>query len=174
MKRRRLLQATPAWALCYAALPFKVLASEPSRRNEHQNPFMARTVEEAVETLYGNMDIQYAPDLVQIGARFIEEGHAQRVRMSVNARLPGAESIAVLASGNPYPLVAVWTFSSHAIPYVSTVIKMQSSSDNHIIALVKNSAGLFQTKHELRLPSGAGCVGIGYDFDKGPIPPGNY
>ncbi|MSP86828.1 MAG: thiosulfate oxidation carrier protein SoxY [Methylotenera sp.] len=98
-----------------------------------------------VEIVSQEIDI-IAPDLAENGAI---------VQVEVTSRIANTESMAILVENNPTPLIAHFTFTHGAEPYIVTRIKMAETSD--IKVLVKVGDQYFSnTKNVTVLENGCG------------------
>jgi sulfur-oxidizing protein SoxY len=88
-----------------------------------------------------------APDIAENGAV---------VPVTIESRLPGTQSIALLIEKNPQPLAASFDIPAGTEPSVSTRVKMGESSYVH--ALVKTGSGFHTAKKEIKITLG-GCGG---------------
>ena len=70
--------------------------------------------------------------------------------------ISGVESISILASKNPMPLVCEYTFGAGAVGFVSTRIKMGQTMN--VIAVVKAGGKLLKAEQEVKVTIG-GCGG---------------
>ena len=88
-----------------------------------------------------------APDIAENGAV---------VPITASSNIPGTTSIAIFVEKNPSPMVADYTFSNGAQPYISTRIKMAKTSNVWIT--VKAGGKNYSTKREVKVTIG-GCGG---------------
>jgi sulfur-oxidizing protein SoxY len=88
-----------------------------------------------------------APDIAENGAV---------VPITVETTLEGVESIAIIASENPSPLVANFNLGKGALGFVSTRIKMGKTGD--VIGVVKAGDKLYSAKKGVKVTIG-GCGG---------------
>lgn len=86
-----------------------------------------------------------APDIAENGAV---------VPIAVTSKIPGTESISIVAEKNPFPLAASFAMTNGAESYVSTRIKMGQTSD--VWAVVKADGKYFVTRKEIKITVG-GC-----------------
>jgi sulfur-oxidizing protein SoxY len=93
-------------------------------------------------------DIQIkAPDIAENGAV---------VPISATSNIPGTTSMAIFVDKNPAPMVADFTFSNGAEPYISTRIKMAKTSLVRIA--VKAGGKNYISSREVKVTIG-GCGG---------------
>lgn len=88
-----------------------------------------------------------APDIAENGAV---------VPVEITSSIAGTESIAILGEKNTLPLIAVFNLSNGAQGYVSTRIKMGSTSN--VIAVVKAGGKVYKAHKEVKVTIG-GCGG---------------
>jgi sulfur-oxidizing protein SoxY len=88
-----------------------------------------------------------APDIAENGAV---------VPVEITSNLPGIESITLIGEKNTLPLIAVFNLSNGAQGYVSTRIKMGSTSN--VIAVIKGGGKVYKAHKEVKVTIG-GCGG---------------
>jgi sulfur-oxidizing protein SoxY len=88
-----------------------------------------------------------APEIAENGAI---------VPVEVESKIPGTQSIYILADKNPQPLAASFDFSEAMEPFVALRIKMSESS--YVRVVVKAAGGFFETAKEVKVTIG-GCGG---------------
>ncbi|MEW8186961.1 MAG: thiosulfate oxidation carrier protein SoxY, partial [Candidatus Thiodiazotropha endolucinida] len=88
-----------------------------------------------------------APDIAENGAV---------VPITVETGMEGVESISIIASNNPVPLVANFVMGTGATGFVSTRIKMGKTGD--VLGVVKAGGKLHSAKKEVKVTIG-GCGG---------------
>jgi sulfur-oxidizing protein SoxY len=86
-----------------------------------------------------------APDIAENGAV---------VPVEVLSRIPGTESIAIIADKNPFPLVAIIELTNGGEPYTYVRIKMGETSN--VRALVKAGGRYYTAVKEVKVTIG-GC-----------------
>jgi sulfur-oxidizing protein SoxY len=86
-----------------------------------------------------------APDIAENGAV---------VPVAVTSRIPGTESISIIAEKNPFPLAASFDVANGGEPYVSTRIKMGETSN--VRAVVKAGGRFYTAIKEVKVTIG-GC-----------------
>lgn len=128
--------------------PSQVLAAEWNK-----SAFEAKSVADALKSMgasapVDSKDIQIkAPDIAENGAV---------VPIEVTSKIAGTTSIAILAEKNATPMVADFTLSNGAEGYVSTRIKMGTTS--LIRAIVKAGGKTYTAAKEVKVTIG-GCGG---------------
>ena len=153
-KRRVFLRGTLAGSAVAVAVgaglvtPREVLAAWP------QAAFQAKNVDDALTSLMGTTQTQ-ASNSITIKAPDIAENGAV-VPITVTADMPGVESITLLAEKNASPLVAGFKMTPKTEGFVSTRIKMGSTSD--VIAVVKAGGKTYSARKEIKVTIG-GCGG---------------
>lgn len=149
--RRTLLQRCAALAgACAAGLLHsgRVLAAA-----WNQGAFEAKTVPDALQRIGAGAAVDSAdviikaPDIAENGAL---------IAIEVTSRVPGTESIALLAEKNPFPLVAHVDLANGAEAYLSTRIKMGQSSV--VKAVAKAGGKTYVASREIKVTLG-GCGG---------------
>ena len=88
-----------------------------------------------------------APDIAENGAV---------VPVEITSGIAGTDSIAIIGEKNTLPLIAVFNLSNGAQGYISTRIKMGSTSN--VIALVKAGGKAYKAHKEVKVTIG-GCGG---------------
>lgn len=81
-----------------------------------------------------------------------EDGGA--VRVEVEARLDGVESISLLVEKNPVPLTSQFVMHGQSRPYVATNLKVRETSD--VVALVQAGGRWYSRRETVRVTAG-GC-----------------
>ena len=151
MQRRDFLKhtATGGSVLLGASLfPQALMAEWPKAA------FEAKTIDEALTALLGSAETTDSGD-INIKAPDIAENGAV-VPIQVTASLADLESIAIIVEKNPVPLIASFKFSEGGVGYVSTRIKMGTTSD--VVAVVKAGGKLHTARKEVKVTIG-GCGG---------------
>jgi sulfur-oxidizing protein SoxY len=88
-----------------------------------------------------------APDIAENGAV---------VPVEITSNIAGTDSIAIIGEKNALPLIAVFNLSNGAQGYVSTRIKMGSTSN--VVAVVKAGGKVYKAHKEVKVTIG-GCGG---------------
>lgn len=150
MKRRTLLKTSLATSVVLAAgsvIPGRVLAAYPKAAFENKDAAAA------IAGVHGMSDYAESGD-IKIKAPEIAENGAV-VPVQVTSSIANTESISIVVSGNPTPMIA--SFNLHgAEGFVSTRIKMGKTSD--VLAVVKAGGSLHAAKQEVKVTIG-GCGG---------------
>jgi sulfur-oxidizing protein SoxY len=154
MKRRIFLKGTLATSAIGAAVsaglitPRMVLAAWPKAA------FDATSVDAALSGLFGSSTMT-SSDKIKIKAPDIAENGAV-VPVAVEADLPNAESISIVAEQNATPLIASFVLGKGTEPFVSTRLKMAKTGN--VIAVVKADGKLYSASKEVKVTIG-GCGG---------------
>lgn len=111
-------------------------------------------VDDAIAAFTGGASVSDATTLTLTAPEIAENGNTVPIEVSA----PGAESIMVLAAGNPTPAVATFTFGPLAASqFASTRIRLAGTQD--VIAIAKMPDGTFQrVSQEVKVTIG-GCGG---------------
>ena len=128
--------------------PTRVLASWP------KGAFNAKTIDEALKSLYGNSSAAESGD-IEIKAPQIAENGAV-VPITVKTSMSGVESISIIVEKNGRPMGAEFKLSPRTRPMVSTRLKVAKSSK--VIAVVKQGGKLYIASREVKVTIG-GCGG---------------
>lgn len=94
-------------------------------------------------------------DQIQLKAPEIAENGAI-VPVEITSRIPGTQTIYIIADKNPQPLVAIFDITAGLEPFISTRIKMGESSK--IRVLVKARGRFYVATQEVKVTIG-GCGG---------------
>jgi len=87
-----------------------------------------------------------------IASELAEDGNM--VPIEIVSKLPGTESMYILADGNPIIIVASYDIYPGTIPHIKTRIRMAKTSSIH--ALVKANGEFYKTSMEIKVTLG-GC-----------------
>lgn len=119
----------------------------------NKSAFEAKNMEDAMKDLGANSPVDSksisikAPDIAENGAV---------VPVEVTSTLPGTTNIAIFAEKNGTPLIGSYTFSNGASGYVSTRIKMGTTS--LVRAVVTAGGKTYTAAKEVKVTIG-GCGG---------------
>ena len=156
MKRRSFLKGTLATGAAAVAVnaglltPSTVLAADWNSK-----AFSAKTVDDAISAVYGSAGATASGDVKLKAPAIAENGAVTPVEVDASG-IAGVESISILASKNPMPMVCEYTFSDAAVGFVSTRIKMGETQN--VIAVVKAGGKLMKAEQEVKVTIG-GCGG---------------
>ena len=154
MKRRIFLKRSLAAGTVGVAAATGLLAPQQVLAAWNKAAFEAKDLPGALNALLGSSDMSESAD-IKVKAPDIAENGAV-VPITVDAGMEGVESIAVVASNNPVPLVANFVMGPGATGFVSTRIKMGKTGD--VIGVVKAGGKLYSAKKEVKVTIG-GCGG---------------
>ena len=152
--RRRFLctfAVSGAYVATFAAgwlRPVQLLAAEWNKA-----AFDAKALADALKNIGATSVID--SDQIQLKAPEIAENGAI-VPVEITSRIPGTQTIYIIADKNPQPLVAIFDIASGMEPFISTRIKMGESSKVRI--LVKAGGKFYVTTQEVKVTIG-GCGG---------------
>jgi sulfur-oxidizing protein SoxY len=119
-----------------------------------RDAFAQKSAAAAIKALYGGKTPQ-ASDEVNLDAPEIAENGAV-VPVSVSTTLPDVTSIAIVVSGNPFPLAARYVIAPGTSAMVANRLKMAKTSK--VLALVESGGKVFLASKEVKVTVG-GCGG---------------
>jgi sulfur-oxidizing protein SoxY len=154
MKRRIFLKRSLAAGSVGVAAATGLLAPQQVLAAWNKAAFESKELSGALNALLGSSDMSESSD-INVKAPDIAENGAV-VPITVDAGMEGVESIAIIASNNPVPLVANFVMGPGATGFVSTRIKMGKTGD--VIGVVKAGGKLYSAKKEVKVTIG-GCGG---------------
>ena len=152
--RRTFLQRLGLGSACVAAFaagwlhPLRLLAAEWNKA-----AFDAKALADALRSIGATSAAD--SDQIQLKAPEIAENGAI-VPVEIASRIPGTQTIYIIADKNPQPLVAIFDIASGMEPFISTRIKMGESSKVRV--LVKAGSKFYVTTQEVKVTIG-GCGG---------------
>lgn len=152
--RRKLLRTLllgSAYAATFATgllRPIQLLAAEWNKV-----AFDAKVLAEALKNIGGTSAIE--SDLILLKAPEIAENGAI-VPVEITSKIPGTQSVYIVADKNPQPLVAIFDIGAGLEPFISTRIKMGESSKVRV--LVKAAGKFYVATQEVKVTIG-GCGG---------------
>lgn len=155
MKRRSFLKGTLATGVAAVAVNAGLLTPSTVLADWNANAFGAKTIDDALTAAYGSASATESADIKLKAPAIAENGAVTPITVEAQG-LAGVESISIIASKNPMPLVCEYTFAAAAVGYVSTRIKMGETQD--VIAIVKAGGKLYKAKQEVKVTIG-GCGG---------------
>jgi len=152
-RRRRFLAR--ASAVAGLAVAGRLIAPLPAHAAERNTAgFQAKSVPEAIKSL-GAASAAESKDILIKAPDIAENGAV--VPIEVTSRIPGTQSIAIIADRNPIPLVASFDFANGAEPFAST--RMKVGQTTNVRALVRAADGkYFVAVREVKVTIG-GCGG---------------
>ncbi|MCG8426761.1 MAG: thiosulfate oxidation carrier protein SoxY [Chromatiales bacterium] len=154
MKRRIFLKGSMAASALGVAVGAGLLAPKSVLAAWNKEAFTAKDTPTAMNSLFGADQAEESGD-IKIKAPDIAENGAV-VPITVSTGMAGVESIAIIASNNPVPLVANFGMGEGSSGFVSTRIKMGKSGD--VVAVVKAGGKLYTAKKGVKVTIG-GCGG---------------
>ena len=128
--------------------PVKLLAAQWNKA-----AFDAKALADALK--YVGATTAVDSDQIQLKAPEIAENGAI-VPVEIVSRIPGTQSIYIIADKNPQPLVAIFDITGDMEPFISTRIKMGESSKVRV--LVKAAGKFYVRTQEVKVTIG-GCGG---------------
>ena len=155
MQRRTFLKGTLAGSAVSVAVgaglltPQAVLAAAWPK-----SAFEAKTVQDAMSTLFGSADSSPSNDITIKAPDIAENGAV--VPVSVTTGIANISDISIIAEKNGTPLAANFEFSKSTQGFVSTRIKMGKTSN--VIAVVKAGGKAYSARKEVKVTIG-GCGG---------------
>ena len=117
------------------------------------NAFTSKDIAEALKNT-GYEGAAESSDIVLKAPDIAENGAV--VPITATSNIPGTTSIAIFVEKNPTPLIADFSFSNGAEPYISTRIKMAKTSIVRVS--VKAGGKNYTTSREVKVTIG-GCGG---------------
>jgi sulfur-oxidizing protein SoxY len=153
-KRRLFLKGSVAASAVGVAVGAGLLTPQAVLAAWPEAAFTAKTVDEAQKALLGSDAATESAD-INVKAPDIAENGAV-VPITVDTSIEGVESIAIIASENPVPLVANFVMGEGAMGYCGTRIKMGKTGD--VVALVKAGDAVYSAKKNVKVTIG-GCGG---------------
>jgi sulfur-oxidizing protein SoxY len=154
MKRRIFLKRSLAAGAVGVAAGAGLLTPQGVLAAWNKAAFEAKELPNALNELLGMSDHEASAD-INVKAPDIAENGAV-VPVTISTTIAGAESIALIASNNPVPLVANFKLGQGASGFASTRIKMGKTGD--VVAVVKAGGKLYSAKKEVKVTIG-GCGG---------------
>ena len=154
VNRRLFLKSSLAAGSLGAALGTGLLAPQSVLAAWPKDAFAAKKVPEALKALTGSDTTTPSGD-IKIKAPDIAENGAV-VPITVSTDMDGIDSIAIVASANPVPLVANFNLGEGALGFVSTRIKMGKTGD--VVGVVKAGGKLYSARKPVKVTIG-GCGG---------------
>lgn len=152
-ERRIFLKKSLTTGLIGNAVVIGLLNSRVALSLWDEKPFESRTVTDGMKNGLGSSDATISSD-IQIDAPDIAADGAT-VRVAVEARLAGIESMALLAEKNPRPLCYIFRPGPGTKPKMTIRIKMGESGD--VIAIAKADGKLYMARRSVTVTTG-GCA----------------
>jgi sulfur-oxidizing protein SoxY len=155
MKRRSFLKATLATGAASVAVSAGLLTPSTVLASWNKAAFEAKSVDDALKGIFGSSNAATSGDVKLTAPAIAENGAVTPVSVDASG-MSGVESIAIIASANPTPLVCEYKFSGSAKGFVSTRIRMGSTQ--MVVGVVKAGGKLYKAEQEVRVTIG-GCGG---------------
>jgi len=155
MKRRSFLKNSLAAGTAVVAANAGLLTPNTVLATWNKSAFDAKSTDGALSAIYGASGTTESGDIKLKAPAIAENGAVTPVTVDATA-IMGVESISVLASKNPMPMVCEYAFSGPAVGFVSTRIKMGETMN--VIAVVKAGGKLLTAQQEVKVTIG-GCGG---------------
>ena len=133
-------------ALVSGVVPLRALAA-----TWNKVAFDAHALPEVLKAIGAGSVVE--SDKIELRAPEIAENGAI-VPVEIISRIPGTESIYIIADKNPQPLVAEFDFTGATDPFISTRIKMSETSKVRVI--VKAGGKFYATTRDVKVTIG-GC-----------------
>lgn len=133
-------------ALVSGVVPLRALAAAWNKV-----AFDAHALPEVLKAIGASSVVE--SDKIELRAPEIAENGAI-VPVEITSRIPGTESIYIIADKNPQPLVAEFDFTGATDPFISTRIKMGETAKVRVI--VKAGGKFYATTRDVKVTIG-GC-----------------
>ena len=151
--RRKVLQGTGGFALMGLAMAAGLFKPALARADWNKEAFSTKSFADAVKAMGGSPPVQ-SKDIVLNSPDIAENGAV--VPFTVESKLPGTKSIALLVEKNPNILAADFEIPQGTDPWINTRIKMGQTSN--VFALVKADGKYYYASKEVKVTLG-GCGG---------------
>ncbi len=149
--RRRLILSVPALALgTVAGVPPAALAQPV--RSATENPFLARTLQEAYDRL-GIIRVATSSDIELNCPDIAENGAIVPVSIFSKAKV---NRLALLIEGNPSPLAAIFEVTNEVTSRFSTRVKMAQPANVIAIGFTDDETQLMQSRFVRVIAGGCG------------------
>ena len=151
IKRRNILMSGVAAGVVASIgllTPKAVLAAWPKAA------FEAKNINTALQASLGSSSVTKSGDIKLKSPDIAENGAV--VPVTVTSNIENTESISIIVAKNGTPLAATFNLSSRTKGFVSTRIKMGTTSD--VTAVVKAGGKLYSTSKNVKVTIG-GCGG---------------
>jgi sulfur-oxidizing protein SoxY len=154
IKRRIFLKRSLAAGAVSVAAATGLLTPQRLLAAWNKEAFEAKELPAALDALLGSSEVAESADITIKAPDIAENGAV--VPITIDTGMEGVESISIVASNNPVPLVANFVMGSGATGFVSTRIKMGKTGD--VVGVVKAGGKLYSAKKEVKVTIG-GCGG---------------
>jgi len=155
MKRRSFLKGTLATGATAVAVNAGLLMPTTVLADWNSKAFSSKTTDDVLSNIFGSNSVTESSDIKLKAPAIAENGAVTPITVDATA-INGVESIAILASKNPMPLVCEYTFAPAALGFVSTRIKLGQTMN--VVAIVKADGKLLKAEQEVKVTIG-GCGG---------------
>ena len=155
MKRRSFLKGTLATGAAAVAVNAGLLTPSTVLADWNKKAFDAKNIDDALAAAYGSSATAASGDIKLKAPAIAENGAVTPITVDASG-ISGVESISIIASKNPMPLVCEYSFSAGAMGYVSTRIKMGETQN--VVAIAKVGGKLLKAEQEVKVTIG-GCGG---------------
>ncbi len=153
-KRRLFLKGSVAASAVGVAVGAGLLTPQAVLAAWPEAAFNAKAVDAVIKELLGTDAMTESAD-INVKAPDIAENGAV-VPITVETSIDGIQSIAIVASENPSPLVANFVLGEGAMGFAGTRIKMGKTGD--VVAMVKAGDTVYTAKKNVKVTIG-GCGG---------------
>ncbi len=153
MNRRKFLSMSMSTAL---ALPLSAWATD--YRAEKPAAWTAKTVDDAITALYGNVELVESKKIIFKVPKITTTGN--QVPVSIKTTID-AKTVALFQNSNPESAVAVWTVPENGIIDYKLKLKIKTLADGSpsvVRVVVQGNDGRFYTTHASVVVRG-GCEG---------------
>ncbi|SFR63047.1 thiosulfate oxidation carrier protein SoxY [Thiomicrospira sp. ALE5] len=155
MKRRSFLKATLATGAASVAVSAGLLTPSKVLASWNKQAFEASTVDAALNGVFGSANAASSDDVKLTAPAIAENGAVTPITVDASG-IDGVESIVIIATDNPNPLVCEYKFHGAAQGFVSTRIRMGSTQT--VMGIAKVGDNLLKAEQEVRVTIG-GCGG---------------
>lgn len=151
IKRRIILKGTLASGIMGSAIGIGLLRPNVVRAAWPENNFHKTSLNDAMHSL-GVSDLSMTTDITINAPKLAE--HGALVPITIHSEIPDIEQISILVDKNPQPLCATFELNQNCRGYVSTRIKMKTTSN--VIAVVKAGGKYYSNRTVVDVAIG-GC-----------------
>ncbi len=116
--------------------------------------FEARSVDAALNALLGSASTKERRYAISIKTRPYADDGGTKVTITVTTSIQDIESVTLIITSNPTPLIACFKFYGEQVEQVTTRTKMEAGGD--VMAVIKTSDSLYSHSQKVDLTS-CGC-----------------
>ncbi len=116
--------------------------------------FESTSIPDAMKTLLGSDETISRRFATALKAKPHMDDGGTQITVTVTTSIPRVDSITILATSNPTPLVACFVFGGNPVKSIATRIRMDGKGK--VIAIVKSGDRLFKESTDVDF-SGCGC-----------------